>query len=1856
MDQQQRQQQFLLQQLHGQSSVSQPQMIQQQYGISTIPTIGQLSSVQNIPSLGGSVMPAGVLALSQRMMPQQNPQQQYNTSGLQGNAKIPWAVTPEEKAQYRDIFKAWDTEGNGYISGEKGREVFSQSGLPANVLMQIWNLADPNNQGKLNQDEFAVAMHLIYRKLNGYEVPATLPPELIPPSSRDLAESVDLVKNILATDLHNQRTGLVPQLSSNPYVKSRSFTNNQTIDIPTDAVSYKHKDDDVGYVSSARRQIPSVSREYSSSSYSSSISSSRSDREKSSTNLADLRKQIHEKEILLEALSYSADTAPIASYNSIDVEEIKRQIKDIQSQLVSLKSNSQNWQSKEINKNSDELNSLLDRNHDLEDELNNFLYTIIPDMVRKVRDTDNKVAEARIELFKLRESRNSDDNSFANIVGTGPGGSITQADRIQAKAAEMLQARLAAITGKPVSNISDSASNPGAARRLDEEMIKVNADKANKENRISDIEQTISRLQDSIIRISRERDDVESTLQLDGFRFSKEDRKKWEDGIGINDEVRRFIEELNREGLKIKTRTSYNESDYESRYSSYGGGGSSSIISTHSTPTSTTSNYSSFSSPVPSSSLKGKTSEERAAFIKAEAERRMQEKLKAFGITPSTLDSKSTPSPTSGSPSITDRLARERAEANERIARAERENEERERTRAERLLADKQKKAEEENERARRLEEYERREAERRKQWLSEAEELEKAKDRKAREKEEAARSRELENERKRLEEVEKEKREREEHLARIKREAEERVAEEERLRKEQEAILEGARAARERAKKLEEEAKEREELLKREAERLSKAKKEESIPQVKSSTNESSNIVSSSPVKPESSIDDNSGNNSNKRDSISTNPFLKFGAQNTKAEEPVITKPIESTNPFFRFTNAAAFPTSNPQAKEPENDDWDVVNKDESDSDDDFGIPGDPKLLASKIFGGFGGSSRSSTSETIPSQKITAPPSVSSASEPFPSSQTTPSSTAPVAIPTTSPPIAPPPPPPSFVPTAPTVTPNSAVTPSPAASNLPAGRRVNDAGPSSSSHGVQSSSSGSPGPSGLGSLFSGGIPKLKSRADGGHADSATNASVSRPISLEKLDRRISTDWYGSLASDQLAVEEPSSQFKPNIDIQTTLFEEKEETKSFGTTVQSPTVMTPSIEQDVDFSQKFNVLTLYPYEGTRTDDLAFQAGVSFFAHPSKDPENANWWYGSIESSGKKGWFPKTYVQIVKEGQEIEKAQLFKEEKEICKAKVLWDYKGLNEGELDIKQGNIVSILDKSLGDWWKAEYEGTKGVVPANYVEEISSSSVATPNKSSKIRTRSPSPTRLFGTSPITPVPWIEPSGRRLSINALSDAGLLPHGLGLRPDSPAAAGQRPPSQTWSSLMDLETVEALPKEERKRQEGIYELINTEQSYLRDLQMIVEVFYGPLQSILDAQELMTIFSNIEDILLCNTAILSDLEQRQRDEGFYVDSLGDILIKHVDSLRCYVTYCGNQLNASKFLQKKRTEDQRLEEFLKKRLQDPQCRSLDLSSYLLKPLQRITRYPLLFRQILHYTEKDHPDHEKIMQSLKKAEDILEETNEAAREQENQVKLAEISKLIDLDGLEVKLDLTSMTRLLGKRQFVMEGPLQKAKSNRKLHGYLFNDLLILAQESRNSTRGYKYFPYRPPFPLNEIAVRDLPQGKFYDCFQIIHIADKINLRARDVSVKRQWVNQLETASGYYGLPSLKDCIGTLKVVIYEGQIPIDPAKENVLINTYCQARLNRQVFKTKIVKENTTPRWNQLLLFSVTTLEDTLKLSLYNHDKFTQDSYLGQAEISLRFLEHYGNNETDKIKLQLKDVPPGRDGSISIYLCLKAI
>ena len=52
------------------------------------------------------------------------------------------------------------------------------------MLGKIWKLADHDKDGYLDDEEFALSMHLIKVKLENNELPTRLPDHLIPPSQR----------------------------------------------------------------------------------------------------------------------------------------------------------------------------------------------------------------------------------------------------------------------------------------------------------------------------------------------------------------------------------------------------------------------------------------------------------------------------------------------------------------------------------------------------------------------------------------------------------------------------------------------------------------------------------------------------------------------------------------------------------------------------------------------------------------------------------------------------------------------------------------------------------------------------------------------------------------------------------------------------------------------------------------------------------------------------------------------------------------------------------------------------------------------------------------------------------------------------------------------------------------------------------------------------------------------------------------------------------------------------------------------------------------------------------------------------------------------------------------------------------------------------------------------------------------------------------------------------------------------------------------------------------------------------------------------------------------------------------------
>ena len=75
-----------------------------------------------------------------------------------------------------------------FFLGRVAREELIKSKLPSKELGKIWRLADVDHDGLLDDEEFALAMHLIKVKIEGHQIPDELPAHLIPPSHRGGAQ------------------------------------------------------------------------------------------------------------------------------------------------------------------------------------------------------------------------------------------------------------------------------------------------------------------------------------------------------------------------------------------------------------------------------------------------------------------------------------------------------------------------------------------------------------------------------------------------------------------------------------------------------------------------------------------------------------------------------------------------------------------------------------------------------------------------------------------------------------------------------------------------------------------------------------------------------------------------------------------------------------------------------------------------------------------------------------------------------------------------------------------------------------------------------------------------------------------------------------------------------------------------------------------------------------------------------------------------------------------------------------------------------------------------------------------------------------------------------------------------------------------------------------------------------------------------------------------------------------------------------------------------------------------------------------------------------------------------------------
>uniref|UniRef100_A0A452SWJ9 Intersectin 1 n=1 Tax=Ursus americanus TaxID=9643 RepID=A0A452SWJ9_URSAM len=726
--------------------------------------------------------------------------------------------------------------------------------------------------------------------------------------------------------------------------------------------------------------------------------------------------------------------------------------------------------------------------------------------------------------------------------------------------------------------------------------------------------------------------------------------------------------------------------------------------------------------------------------------------------------------------------------------------------------------------------------------------------------------------------------------------------------------------------------------------------------------------------------------------------------------------------------------------------------------------------------------------------------------------------------------------------------------------------------------------------------------------------------------------------------------------------------------------VSSPAAKPAISGEALSVSQYFSppeFIAMYTYESSEQGDLTFQQGDVILV----TKKDGDWWTGTV--GDKSGVFPSNYVRLKdSEGSGTAgKTGSLGKKPEI--AQVIACYTATGPEQLTLAPGQLILIRKKNPGGWWEGELQarGKKrqiGWFPANYVKLLS------PGTSKITPTEPPKPTAFPAVCQVIGVyDYSAQNDDELAfskgqiINVLNKddpdwwRGEVNGQVGLFPSNYVKlTADTDPSQQWCS--DLHLLDMLTPTERKRQGYIHELIVTEENYVNDLQLVTEIFQKPLMEseLLTEKEGAMVFVNWKELIMCNIKLLKALRVRKKMSGekMPVKMIGDILTAQLPHMQPYIRFCSCQLNGAALIQQKTDEAPDFKDFVKRLAMDPRCKGMPLSSFILKPMQRVTRYPLIIKNILENTPENHPDHSHLKHALEKAEELCSQVNEGVREKENSDRLEWIQAHVQCEGLSEQLVFNSVTNCLGPRKFLHSGKLYKAKSNKELYGFLFNDFLLLTQIIKplgssgtdkvfSPKSNLQYKMYKTPIFLNEVLVK-LPTDPSGDepIFHISHIDRVYTLRAESINERTAWVQKIKAASELYIETEKKKRekaylvrsqratgIGRLMVNVVEG-IELKPCRSHGKSNPYCEVTMGSQCHITKTIQDTLNPKWNSNCQFFIKDLEqEVLCITVFERDQFSPDDFLGRTEIRVADIKKDQGSKGPVTKcLLLHEVPTG--------------
>ncbi|KAE8636013.1 hypothetical protein XENTR_v10002813 [Xenopus tropicalis] len=319
------------------------------------------------------------------------------------------------------------------------------------------------------------------------------------------------------------------------------------------------------------------------------------------------------------------------------------------------------------------------------------------------------------------------------------------------------------------------------------------------------------------------------------------------------------------------------------------------------------------------------------------------------------------------------------------------------------------------------------------------------------------------------------------------------------------------------------------------------------------------------------------------------------------------------------------------------------------------------------------------------------------------------------------------------------------------------------------------------------------------------------------------------------------------------------------------------------------------------------------------------------------------------------------------------------------------------------------------------------------------------------------------------------------------------------AESWSLVVDPLFCEKQKKDVIKRQDVIFELIQTELHHVQTLLIMSEIFRKGMKEELqlDHSTVDKIFPCLDELLEIHKQFFSNLKERKQesregnDKNFIINRIGDILVQQfsADSAnkmkKIYGEFCSHHIEALNLF-KELQQNKKFQNFIKLRNRNLLARRRGIPECILLVTQRITKYPVLVERILKYTTEGTEEHTDLCKALVLMKELLAAVDLQVNKFEKGQKLLEILNKIEnktctklKNGLEFrKQDLTSKERALLHEGVVF----WKTATGRfkDIQALLLTDILLFLQE-KDQKYIFAAVDQKPPvICLRKLIVREV--------------------------------------------------------------------------------------------------------------------------------------------------------------------------------